>query len=423
MAEEAAPRLREANREQLRMEPLDVERLIGPDHGARAIWRILEGMELSRFRAPIKAREGGPGRDATDPKILLALWIYGLSQGVASARELERLTTAHDAYQWICGGVRVNYHTLSDFRVEHGAALDDLMSQVLAVLTHGGFLQLQRVAQDGTRVRASAGAASFRRQPTLQDLLKEARAHIEALKQEADSPDTQRSARVAAARQRAAREREQRLVAALAELKQLSTAKRQAKNHPQRRGEVRASTTDPQARVMKVADGGFRPAYNLQYATDTEARIVVGIRAINQGSDNQQLAPMVDDIKRRTGKAVHQHLADNGYMNFKAVEQLAEQGIEVYVPLREHRTYHVDPYAPQPRDSKAIAEYRLRMASAQGKELYKLRAATAETVNADLRTWRGLDRLPVRGLSKVLIVATWSALVYNLMRAINMKWL
>ncbi len=420
---EEAVRLREPNRKQMILRPESVDGLIGPEHPARAIWRVLEAMELGRFYQTIKAREGSAGRDATDPKMLLALWLYGLSEGVNSARELERLCEAHAAYRWICGGVSVNYHTLSDFRTQSGRALDELMSQVLAVLMHKRLLKLYRVAQDGTRVRASAGSASFRRKLTLERCLKEARAHLGHLAHEGEGSPSSSSARAQAAQQRAAREREQRVEQALEELACLGATKAQAKNHPQRKGEVRASTTDPEARVMKLGDGGFAPAYNLQFATDAESRIIVGVRATNAGSDSQQLEPMQQEIERRTGALPRQHLADGGYLNFAAVERSAARGVEVFSPPRENRTYHIDPLSPQPNDSPAIADYRRRMASEQGQTLYQQRAATAETVNADLKTWRGLNRLLVRGLTKVAIVALWSALTYNLMRAIRMHWL
>lgn len=420
---EEAVRLREPNRKQLILKPEELDSLIGPEHSARAIWRVLEGMDLSRFYEPIKAREGSAGRDATDPRMLLALWLYALSEGVNSAREIERLCEAHAAYRWICGGVSVNYHTLSDFRTGSGVALDELMSQVLAVLMHKRLVKLYRVAQDGTRVRASAGAASFRRKPTLERCLKQARAHLAALARDPEHPDSMPSARAEAACKRTAREHAQRVEQALGELERLSAAKAQAKNHPQRKGEVRVSTTDPEARVMKLGDGGFAPAYNLQFATDTESRIIVGVRATNSGSDSQQLEPMQEEIERRTAATPGQHLADGGYMNFVAVQRSAARGIEVFSPPRENRTYHIDPLAPQPGDSPAIADYRRRMASAAGQAIYRQRAATAETVNADLKTWRGLNRLLVRGLNKVLTVAIWSALAYNLMRAIRMDWL
>ena len=419
MSEEV--RLREPDRKQLILQTMDCRALIGAEHPARAIWRVLEGLDLSRFYAPIKARENAPGRDASDPRMLLALWLYGLSAGVNSAREIARLSTAHAAYRWICAGVSINYHTLSDFRSRHGAALDELFTQVLGLLLDQHLITLYRVAQDGTRVRASAGAASFRRKTRLKACMRVARAHLERLNAEAAQDPTQGSARQRAAELRAAREYEERCQRALAQAAKLGAHKAEAKNHPQRTTATRLSTTDPEARVMKLADGGFRPAYNLQFATDTASRIIVGVGACNAGTE--QLAPMLDQIERRTAAVPGQHLADGGYLNFAAVERAAARGVKVFVPPRENRTYHIDPLTPQPRDSAAIAEYRKRMGSAEGKRIYLERAATAETVNADLKTWRGLDRLLVRGISKVLIVATWSALVYNLMRSIKMGWL
>jgi transposase len=419
---EEAPRLRLANRQQLRWETVDLDSRVEQSHPARAIWRGLERMNLSLFYWPIKAVEGRPGQDATDPRILIGLWLYALSEGVSSAREIARLCERHDAYRWICGGVSVNYHMISDFRSAHGAALDDLFTQVLAVLMHRGLLSLKRVAQDGTRVRASAGTASFRREPRLRRCLAEAKAHLEALKLEAEQPDVQRGARVQAAQERAAREREARVEQALHELEQIKAAKARAKNHPQRNTETRVSTTDPAARRMKMADGGYRPAYNLQFSTDTDSRVIVGVQACNDGTDSHRLEPMLDEIKRRVEHLPAQTLADGGYLNFAAIERAAARGVEVFVPPRENRTCH-DPFTVQPHDNEVIAAYRRRMASPKGKETYKQRAATAETVNADLKTWRGLDRLRVRGLTKVLSVALWSALAYNLMRAVAMGWL
>jgi transposase len=416
-------RLREPNRKQLILQALDYATLISAEHPARAIWRVLEGLDLSRFSAPIKARANTPGRAATSPRMLVALWLYGLSEGVNSAREIARLSTEHAAYRWLCGGVSINYHLLSDFRRGHGAALDELFSQLLGLLLNQRLITLYRVAQDGTRVRASAGAASFRRKARLKACMRAAREHVERLNAEAEQDPAGCSARQRAAELRDARDYEQRIGRALANLADLGAHKAQAKNHPQRTTESRASSTDPEARVMKMADHGFRPAYNLQFATDTESRIIVGVGASNSGTDSQQLEPMLDQIEQRTGQLPAQHLVDGGYLNFAAVERAAARGVEVFCPLRENRTYHIDPLRPQPADSAALAAYRQRMGSAEGQQIYVERAATAETVNADLKTWRGLDRLLLRGTAKVLMLATWSALAYNLMRSIRMGWL
>ena len=355
MSEEV--RLREPDRKQLILQTMDYETLIGAEHPARAIWRVLEGLDLSRFYAPIKAlRENAPGarREATRG----CCWrcgCMGLSAGVNSAREIARLSTAHAAYRWICAGVSINYHTLSDFRSRHGAALDELFTQVLGLLLDQHLITLYRVAQDGTRVRASAGAASFRRKTRLKACMRVARAHLERLNAEAAQDPTQGSARQRAAELRAAREYEERCQRALAQAAKLGAHKAEAKNHPQRTTATRLSTTDPEARVMKLADGGFRPAYNLQFATDTASRIIVGVGACNAGTDSQQLAPMLDQIERRTAAVPGQHLADGGYLNFAAVERAAARGVKVFVPPRENRTYHIDPLTPQPRDSAAIA--------------------------------------------------------------------
>lgn len=418
-----ALRLRLADRQQLSWQTYDLDGLIGPKHVARTIWRFLDNLKLDRFYADIKAREGIAGRDATDPRILLALWLYALSKGVASAREVARLCLEHDAYKWICGGVSVNHHMLSDFRVEQGGAVDELLSQILAALMHKRLLKLRRIAQDGTRVRASAGAASFRRKQTLENCLAQARAHIKALDAEAANPDPRRTARVRAAKRRAARQREERIEQALAEYEKIAAAKSKAKNHPQRKKETRVSTTDPQARVMKMPDGGFRPAYNLQFATDTETRLIVGVTVTNAGTDTNQLDPMLDDVERRSTQTPQQALVDGGYMNFASVEQAAARGVEVFAPLRENKDYKIDPYQVQPHDTGAIAAYRQRMASDEGKQTYKQRAATAETINADTKTYRGLDRLLVRGLPKVLFAGLWSALTYNVLRVLSKGWL
>ena len=201
----AAPRVLEANRMQVCLRPSDLESLLPAEHPARTLWACVERLDLTPFYAPIAAVEGAAGRPAIDPKILLTLWLYATSEGVGSARELARLCEAHDAYRWICGGVSVNYHTLSDFRVAHQAALDALLTETLAVLLKEGLITLTRVAQDGTRVRASAGAASFRREPSLRRCLAEAEAQVRRCAAEPDSAGAARSARQTAAQARAAR--------------------------------------------------------------------------------------------------------------------------------------------------------------------------------------------------------------------------
>lgn len=407
-----APRLLEADRKQLRLGTIDLEASLAADHRARAMWDAVGQLDLSVYYAAIEARGSSPGRPAIDPKILLSLWLYATSEGVGSARQVARLCERDDAYRWICGGVSVNHHTLSDFRVARQEALDDLLTQVLAVMMRQGLVTLKRVAQDGMRVRASAGAASFRREGSLKDCLKQARAQVERTKAEMERPDVQRSAREQAAAERAVREREERVQRALAELPKA----REAKDSEKARENARVSTTDAEARVMKMADGGFRPGYNVQLATDTESRVIVGVTLTNVGSDGSQLEPMLADVERRTGRTPEQYLVDGGFTKLEAIENASERGVEVYAPPPTPRKEGVDPYKAKATDSAAVAQWRERMGTPEAKEIYKHRASTAESVNADLRHWRRLDKLPVRGHRKVLALVLWAALAYNLAR-------
>lgn len=412
-ASEAAPprpRLLEADRTQVLLRPSDLESLLPAEHPARTLWACVERLDLAAFYAPIAAVEGAPGRPAIDPKILLTLWLYATKEGIGSARELARLGEAHDAYRWICGGLTINYHTLSDFRVAHQAALDALLTETLAVLLQAGLITLTRVAQDGTRVRASAGAASFRREKSLRRCLAEAAAQVRRCAATDDATAAARSAQQAAAQARAARDRQARLEQALAQLPAARAAKK-----PADRPEARVSTTDPEARVMKMADGGFRPAYNVQVATETTHQVVVGVGVTNVGSDMGEAPPMVAAVAARCGAAPAAWLMDGGFAQHEAITHVAAQGVSVYAPVPQARAGG-DPHVPHAGDSPAVAAWRARMATAEAKGLYRERAATAECVNALWKDQRGLHRVRVRGTPKVLCVALWMAVTHNLLR-------
>lgn len=376
---------------------------------------LIDRLDLSALYAPIGAREGVAGAPAIDPKILLALWVYATSEGEGSARRLWRLTQEHAAYQWLCGGVAVGYHTLSDFRSRRAEVLDGLITQVLALLMKHQLVDLKRVAQDGTRVRASAGARTFRKAETLQERMTEAREHLDAVTREAADPSI--TARRAAARKRGARERLDRLEAAVEELAIVTETK---KKSGAKDATPRVSTTDPRARVMKMGDGGFRPAYNVQFATSVDdARVIVGVDVSNRGSDMGQTTPMLHQIKERTGVLPTELLVDGGYAQHSAIDDAAGLGVTVYAPVPKPRGKETrDPHMPRDNDSEHVAAWRRRMGTDDAKEIYKQRAATAETVNADAKSHRGLDRLAVRGLDKVLGHATLFALTYNLLRAV-----
>jgi transposase len=414
--QQAAPRLVVANRNQIELRPQDLESLLPPGHRARTIWAAVEQLDLQRFYEAIKARGSCAGRPTTDPKILVALWLYATCEGIGSAHELERLCTYHDAYRWLRGGVAVNYHTLSDFRTDHEAALDDLFTQLLAVLLQQGLVRLKRVAQDGMRVRASAGAGSFRRRQRLEEFLAVAREHVAAVKQQGEQNlGGAATARKVAAQQRAARERAERLEQALAELAKLEEQRGEASGGHKAKGEPRTSMTDPQARKMKMGDGGFRPAYNTQMATDTHSRVIVGVALTEEGTDHAQAEPMLEQIEERSQRRPADLLLDGGFVSKQVVDSITQDGARLFAPVPErHGT--ADPYASKPGDSAAVQAWKQRMASPVGQAIYRERAATAETVNADLRTWRSLDRLLVRGKRKALCVLLWNALAYNILR-------
>lgn len=407
-----APRLMRPDRQQMRLLPTDLESLLPEDHPARAIWAVVDTLDLSKFEATLAAREGHSGRPGIDPRILATLWIYATSEGIGSAREVERLEEVHHAYQWICGGVHVNHHTLSDFRVAHRDALNDLFAQILGVLTHQGLVELKRVAQDGMRIRASAGAASFRREKSLKECLQEAQEQVRETAQEAESGEDV-SSRRKAAQERAARERQERVARALAELPKAREAKEKKDQE-----KARVSTTDPEARVMKMADGGFRPAYNAQFATDAKTRVIVGVEVTNAGTDMAQMPPMLKNIEKQHGQLPQEYLVDGGFAKKEAIEQAAQQGVTVFAPVQKPKDPTVDPHQPKPKDSPEVANWRARMGTPEAKEIYKDRAATAETTNADLRCHRALDALPVRGLPKVECVVIWAALTYNILKLI-----
>jgi transposase len=410
----APPRLLKPDRAQVRMQAASLDALVSPVHRVRAIWRFVESLDLTTLLAPIKSREHGPGHPAIDRRILLALWLYATSKGVGSAREIERLCAEHDVYRWICGGVSVNYHTLSDFRSSQGDAFSELLQQLLTTLLHNKIVRVKRVAHDGMRVRASAGADSFHREATLEECRKQAKKLVKRAAKRSKDPHRDRKKR--AAQLRAAEDQLERVKRALEELPQV----RAAKKNDEQRANARVSTTDPDARVMHMPDGGFRPAYNVQLATDTESRVIIGVQVTNSGGDAGQVMPMLEEVEQRTGKLPKELLVDGGFVNLDAIDEAARKGVTVYAPVPKPKQEGVDPHEPKPSDTKTVAAWRRRMKTDRAKEIYKDRAATAETVNADLSTKQGMGPLSVRGLDKVLSVALLSALTYNALRAITL---
>lgn len=412
--ENAPVRYETAQRDQIELRPVDLESLLPPGHAARLVWRFVEGLDLSALYAGIKAREGGPGRTPIDPKILVALWLYATIDGVGSAREVARLCEAHDAYRWICGGVSVGYHTLSDFRVGQRTILDDLVTQSITVLLARGVVTLARVAHDGTRVRGSAGAGSFRRGETLRACLRAARKQVERTSKQTDGA----APRPEAAQRRAAAERVARIEEALAQLPAVQAIK-ERQPPGKRKTEARVSTTDPDARVMKMADGGYRPAYNVHFATDVDSRVIVGVRTLNSGTDQSHVTPMLDEIDRRVGRLPAADLFDGGFVTKEAITTAAARGVTVYAPPMTRTGQQRLAHHPVRGDAPAVAAWRARMATAAAKAVYQARGSTAEWVNADARTHRTLTQVWVRGLDKVHTIALWGALAHNLIRTMG----
>lgn len=406
------PRLRRPHRDQMLLRPTSLEEILGEDHSARQIWALVLTWDLSAFLATVKARGEQPGRPTTDPSLLVALWLYAATQGVASARELARLCEESDPYRWICGGVRLNYHTLSDFRVDHEKALDGLLTQMLAVLIRGGVVEVHRIAQDGTRVRAGAGANSFKKGTTIEAALQAARDHVKIINRQAQRGG-ETTARQQAAQQRAAREKQERLAKALEELAKVERAKAAQKDKPTKKNPSRASTTDPEARFMRFPDGGTRPGFNVQLAADPESRAIVEVDVTNAGSDAGLSAPMREQVEERTGQDVKEHLLDGGYVRLDDVDQAAKDDVTLCMPVPKPRKAGADPHQPKKTDSPAVAAWRERMGTDEAKTTYQRRASTIETINGELKTERGLSPFRVRGLSKTRCVVLWSVLAYN----------
>jgi len=352
------PRLRRANRRQVKFRACAWNDLLPEGHSARIAWQFAEGLDLSPLLVRIKSVEDQPGTPPIDPRILTTLWLYATLRGVGSARELDRRCGEHGEvpFQWICGGVSVNHHTLSDFRTQHVEFLDGVLTQSVAALLEQELVEMDRVAQDGMRVRASAGASSFRRKPTLEECL-----------------------------------------------------------------------ADAQATVMKMPDGGFRPAFNVQFATDTKTQVITGVEVTNSGSDLGEMLPMVEQLQERYDKTPDEYLTDGGFAKKEDIEQLdpdpdadASSGTLIYIPVQKPKKDNRDPHQPCAGDSPKIAAWRRRMGTEEAKEIYKERAATAECVNAIARN-RGLRQFNVRGLTKAKAVILWYVIAHNLMRAVALR--
>src|SRR5271163_285002 len=321
----ARPRLVAVNRQQMVMRAVDVELLIEEDHSARSIWELVGRLDLSLYYAAIAAVEGRAGREHTDPQVLISLWLYAYSRGISSGREVARRCEYEPAFQWLCAPEPVSHRTLSGFRSDHQAALNDLFVQVLGMLSAEGLITLERVTLDGTKIKANAGGNTFRGREKIVAHLAAAREQVRVLNAQAEEEE-KLTKRQAAAKRRAARQRASRLEAALREVERLQ----REKLHDRKTFVARASSTDPEAHVMRNGEGGTVPSYNVQLVTDTQHGLVVNVEATTDAIDYRQLHPALERCEKKLGRAPQQIVADGDYTNHASVQAAATHGVDFY---------------------------------------------------------------------------------------------
>jgi transposase len=479
----AKPRLKRVNRQQLVMRTWDLEKSIAGDHPARAIWAMVAQLDMRGLEATIKAVEGHAGQNALDPRVLAALWIYANSDGISSARELSRWCEYEPGCQWLTGLTDINYHTLSDFRVQHREALNQIFTQVLGILSADGLIELKQVMQDGTKIKANVASGTFHREQHLRQHLELARQQVEQL---SDPNSEELSQRAAKARQRAEREKKERLELALKELEKLRSEK-----EPKDRAEARVSTSDPEARKMKHNDGGYAGSYNVQLATDAANSIIVGVGVTQDRHDGDQLVAMIEQVEQNTGRVPEQVVADGAYTKNTNVDAMDDRGIDIIGPVgddevikscqrrgvspefypaafqyevetdsyrcpagkaltlkesrqRNGRTEHnyqansadcqACPFfkqcCPKTRarwltrveNSQAVQAFRAKMATDEAQQIYKRRKQVAEFPNAWIKDKLGLRKFRLRGLVKVRTELIWACLTYNIQQWIRLCW-
>ena len=479
------PRVKPVDRSQLSWQMLDVERLMEPEHPARAIWELVGRLKLDAFYAPIEAVEGAAGRTPWDPRLLVSLWIYAYSRGISSAREIARRCTYEPAFQWLCGLGEINHHTLSDFRVDHDASLRELFVQVLGVLSAEGLVSLERVMHDGTRIKANAGADSFRREERLKEHLEAARKQVEGM----GDPREEEPRRKRAAQERGLRERQQRLEQALDEVQKVRAAKRKDKE------QARASEADPQSRIMKQSDGGYAPSYNVQLSTEASHRIIVGAQVSQSPNDFVHLIGAVAQVEANLGRTPTQVVVDAGYTSRENIMTMAERGVDLIGALGgenvswegqqrqrgvsekfdldkfnydaqqniyrcpagqilRHKgrdfgpgtvvhkytakietceacqfrsqccpgNYYHGRSVTRTEYSPILQQFAEKMETDAAKAVYRQRGEVAEFPNAWLKDKLGLKQFRLRGLIKVRLELLWAALTYNIQQWIRLSW-
>jgi transposase len=416
------PRTVKPQRDQVEMMMFSIDQLIPSDHKARLVWKYVEKLDLSKLLLKIESTYGCVGRPATDPHILLALWLYATIEGIGQGRVIERYCSEHNAFKWICGGVDVNYHTINDFRANNEEALTELITQSVAILMSENLITLEEVSQDGIKVRAHAGASSFRRKDRLRSFQKIAKAHVEKLNSDRLKTPSDVIDRKKIVENQKAVDKEIRINKAIEEMNKITEQKKKALKKQRKtlakkkEDKIRVSTTDPESRVMKMGNGGYNPAYNVQLATDIKTQVIVGMKVSNQEMDMGLMSQMQVQVISTFNKKPKKWLLDGGYVQHEDIDKVAQINPEcsIYMPPRNSK----DPasYLPKEGDSEYIKEWRINMGKIESKEIYKDRAATSECVNANARN-RGLQQFLVRGISKVTSHMCIFVIVHNMIRS------
>jgi transposase len=411
-------------RGQLRWEMVDLDSQLPPEHRARLVWAFVTGLDLSEFYARIKARDEQAGRPASDPAVLLALWLYATLEGVGAARALARLCDYHAAYRWLCGGVPVNHDLLSAFRRESGAVLDGLLTRSLTSLIAEGLITLDEVAIDGTKVRARAGRGSLAQRPKLERIEAEVSKRVAALKQELeqDAGAAERKRRERALR--SAEEQAERVKRAQQRLGVLEREKAErAKQHAKAeaaKNQPAVSVSDPEVRSMRMPDRSVQPAWNVQVATANG--FIVAIEPTDRRNDSGLAPDTLAQVERRCGMLPGRVLADGTAITQDDIEQLSQRkpGLLVYSPPpqeREDVTRETKRKRlwKRRREPEAVKEWRERMETEAGKEVYRRRKLT-ERAHAQMKN-RGFARMLVHGIAKVRAVCLLHALAHNFLQA------
>lgn len=413
-------RLLMANRNQMEMRHACLDDLIGENHPARRVWEYVERLNLTTALSTIKSVEGGTGRSAIDPKILVCLWLYAAICGIGSAWTLAEYCGDHEGFKWICGGVSIDRKTLSNFRKNAGDVFDELLIKGVAMLTHAGLVTMEEIAQDGMKLKASASKGSFCKKQKIQEHLKEAKARIAQLKQEIENDPAINKKRLHAARIRAANDRLQRLKQAEKELKsycekqnrQREKYKKKLLTNKQQK-KLKVSTTDPEARVMKMANSGFNPAYSVQLGVDTLTNVIIAVDVTQQKTDGGMMLPMFKDIRQTYNQTPQRYLVDSGYKNKDDLSAMHEAGCLVYMPTEGKKGKKA--LFDTANKDEAIQALLTRMGTEEGKRVYKNRKSTVECVNAQVRN-RGFYTSPLRGMQKVRTCLTLVATAHNLLQ-------